>query len=304
MSPPPGSGGAAPAVKLAGSDPKDWATSEPAWWCPGCGDYGVLAALQRALANLGKRQEETVIVSGIGCSGKISGYVKSYGYHSLLGRALPAAQAIKTANKDLTVIVAGGDGDGYGIGAGHFLHAVRRNVDVTYIVMDNQIYGLTKGQMSPTSQLGFVTGTSPHGTVETPVKPLATAIANGATFVAQGFSGDMKHLMGLLEAGIRHEGFSLINVFSPCVTYNKVNTYQWFRDKLVKMDGTEITHDPTDKIEAIRKSLADEVFYGLYYEENKRPPYHAVAQGLQEAPLRKLPVVGGYDYRKILEEFR
>lgn len=292
---------AAPAAKV--SDPKDWATSEPAWWCPGCGDYGVLAALQRTLANLGKSHEETVVVSGIGCSGKISGYVKSYGYHSLHGRALPAAQAVKTANKDLTVIVAGGDGDGYGIGAGHFVHAVRRNIDVTYIVMDNRIYGLTKGQMSPTSDLGFVTGTSPHGTVETPSQPLALAIANGATFVAQGFSGDMKHLTGLLQAAIEHEGFSLVNVFSPCVTYNKKNTYQWFRDTLVKMDGTEVVHDPSDKMAALRMALAPETYYGLFYQE-KRAPYHAIAPGLQDKPLTKLPIEGGYDYGKILEEFR
>ncbi len=294
---------AAPAKEVKG-DMKEWQTSAPSWWCPGCGDFGVLAALQRALANLGLKNEETVIVTGIGCSGKLSGYVRAYGYHSLHGRALPPAQAIKLANKGLNVIVAGGDGDGYGIGAGHFLHAMRRNVNITYLVMDNLIYGLTKGQASPTSELGFITGTSPEGTIEAPIRPLALAMAAGATFVSQAFSGDMKHLMGTIEAGIQHEGFSLINTFSPCVTFNKKNTYQWFRDVLVKADdGSEIQHDPRDRAKALELIYSNDVYYGVLYEED-RPTLEGQLKGLQGPPLSSLDIARGFDYRPIVDSFR
>ncbi|MGI6127817.1 MAG: thiamine pyrophosphate-dependent enzyme, partial [Planifilum sp.] len=171
---------------------KDFRTNNRPTWCPGCGDYAVLSSLQKACADLGLEPEEVVLVSGIGCSGKISQHFGSYGFHSLHGRALPTAQGVKLANQDLTVIAAGGDGDGYGIGMGHFVHAVRRNVDLTYIVMDNHIYGLTTGQLSPTSDRGFKSKTSPQGSAEEPVKPVETAIVNGASFVAQAFSGDVK----------------------------------------------------------------------------------------------------------------
>ncbi len=281
-------------------DMKDWQTTAASWWCPGCGDFGVLAAIQRALANLGFANEEVVVVSGIGCSGKISGYVKAYGYHSLHGRALPPAQAIKLANKGLKVIAVGGDGDGYGIGAGHFLHAVRRNVDITYVVMDNHIYGLTKGQVSPTSDLGFVTATTPSGSIEAPVNPLALFLSAGGTYLAQGFSGDMKGLVGLIEDGIRHEGFSLLNVFSPCVTFNKKNTYAWYRDVLV--DAAKEGHDPTDKLAAFERVMSDKIHTGLLYRED-RPSYERLVKGLAGEPLAKMDL-RGFDYAPILDEFR
>ncbi|HWG92072.1 MAG TPA: 2-oxoacid:ferredoxin oxidoreductase subunit beta [Candidatus Thermoplasmatota archaeon] len=287
-------------------DIKDWQTAAPSWWCPGCGDFGVLAAMQRALANRGLNNEEVVVVSGIGCSGKITGYINSYSYHSLHGRATPPAQAIKLANKDLTVIVAGGDGDGYGIGAGHFVHAVRRNVDLTYIVMDNNIYGLTKGQVSPTSGLGFVTATTPEGNQDQPVNPLALFLAAGGTFLAQGFSGDMKGLTAMIEAAIEHKGFSLINVFSPCVTFNKKNTYAWYRDVLVDVNsGEEIKHDPSNKQMAMQRALDGRIYSGILYQE-KRPSYIDHTPTLQGPALASLKIEdkSQWNYAAALEEFR
>jgi len=210
---------------------------DAATWCPGCGDFSVMAALQRAAVNLGLEPHEMAIVSGIGCSSKISEYTRSYGFHGIHGRSLPVAQGAKMANPNLTVVAAGGDGDGYGIGAGHFIHAVRRNIDITYVVMDNQIYGLTKGQTSPRSAHDFVTKTTVKGNKEYPVDAISTALVNGGTFVSQGFSGNVVELAGIIEQAIRHKGFSLVNVFSPCVTFNKVNTYNFFKDHLVELNA-------------------------------------------------------------------
>src|SRR5271155_4127941 len=186
---------------------KDFATDTPSWWCPGCGDYGVLSALKSALAELGETPQNVAFVSGIGCSGKISGYLHAYAFHGVHGRALPVATGVKLANRNLTVIAAGGDGDGYAIGAGHFVHALRRNPDITYIVMDNQTYGLTKGQSSPTSSTGYVTGTSPGGHPEAPINGLALALAAGATFLARGFSAQPKQLVEMIKKAIAHRGF-------------------------------------------------------------------------------------------------
>jgi 2-oxoglutarate ferredoxin oxidoreductase subunit beta len=219
-------------------------------WCPGCGDFSVQAAIQRALANIGKKPHDVVLISGIGCSGRISGYVNTYGFHAVHGRALPTAQGVKLANRDLTVIAAGGDGDGFGIGLNHFMHAVRRNMDITYIVMDNQIYGLTKGQHSPTSAAGFKVKTTPHGNIENPLVPTKLALAAGITFLAQGFSGDVQQLVSLVEKAILHKGFSLLNVFSPCVTYNKVNTYDWYKEHIVKLDDRH-DYDSTNMANAM-----------------------------------------------------
>ncbi len=226
--------------------PKDFATATPAWWCAGCGDYGVLAALKAALAELGREPKDVAFVSGIGCSGKISGYVHSYAFHGVHGRALPVATAVKLANRDLTVVAAGGDGDGYAIGAGHFMHAVRRNADITYIVMDNQTYGLTKGQSSPTSATGYVTGTSPQGNPDAPINGLAVALAAGGSFLARGFSAHPKKLVELLKTAIEHEGFSVVEVMSPCVTYNKINTFAWFKENTHYVDAAP-GYDPADR---------------------------------------------------------
>jgi 2-oxoglutarate ferredoxin oxidoreductase subunit beta len=236
----------------------DWRAERPTW-CPGCGDFAVLAALQRALAAVGAEPRDTVIVGGIGCSGKIAGYIGCYGFHGLHGRALPVATGIKLANRRLTVVAAGGDGDGYGIGLGHFLHTVRRNPDITYIVMDNHVYGLTKGQASPT------TDPAPGGTGDRPVHPLLLALASGGTFVAQAFSGNVNHLTEVVERGLRHPGFALINVFSPCVTYNKVNTYEFYRDHLTYLGDD---YSPDDRGRAIATvARYNDLVCGVLYEE-------------------------------------
>lgn len=192
-------------------------------WCPGCGDFGVLNSLRKACLDLELKPHDILTISGIGCSSNFPGYFNSFGMHTLHGRSLPVATGAKMANHDLTVIVTGGDGDGYGIGGNHFTHTARRNVDLTYIVMDNEIYGLTTGQLSPTSQLNMKTKSSPHGSIEFPFNPVTSAIMNGATFVARGYSSDTKHLTMLMEQAIRHKGFALISVFSPCITFNHDN---------------------------------------------------------------------------------
>src|SRR6059036_396217 len=201
-------------------------------WCPGCGDFSVLAALQTALFELGLKPHQICVVSGIGCSSNLPGFINTYGLHTLHGRALAVATGAQLANHRLKVIVTGGDGDGYGIGGNHFLHTMRRNVDLTYIVMDNQVYGLTTGQVSPTSIKGMKTKSTPFGSVENQVNPIPLAIAGGATYVARGFTGQQKHLVDLIKGGIRHRGFALIDVFSPCVTYNHDNSHEFFKTRV------------------------------------------------------------------------
>ena len=235
-------------------------------WCPGCGDFSVQAAIQRALGNLGRAPHEVVIVSGIGCSSRLPGYINAYGFHSIHGRSLPLAQGVKLANPALTVLACGGDGDGFAIGLGHTIHAMRRDLDITYIVMDNHVYGLTKGQVSPRSDRGFVTKTSPDGSAETPVSALELALSAGAGFVAQGFSKELNELASLIEAGIRHVGFSFINVFSPCVTFNKVNTYDWYSQRLQKVDNLP-GYDRNNRMAAMQRVMETEgLITGLIYQ--------------------------------------
>ncbi len=222
-------------------------------WCPGCGDYGVVAAVEMAVKKLGLPSHEVVIVSGIGCSSNLPHFLSSYGFHSIHGRALPVAEGIRWANHGLTVIGTGGDGDGFGIGAGHFVHAMRRNVKLTYVTMDNQIYGLTTGQASPTSMMGQKTKSTPRGVIENPVDPIALALASGATYVARGFSGDVKHLADLVANGLRHRGFAFIDVMSPCVTYNKINTFDFFRQRVYKLESSG--HDPANIVTAWQRAL-------------------------------------------------
>ncbi|MBP1934144.1 2-oxoacid:ferredoxin oxidoreductase subunit beta [Ammoniphilus resinae] len=238
-------------------------------WCPGCGDFSVLAAIQKAAVNLNIEPENFVLQSGIGCSGRISGYLNVYGMHTMHGRSLAVAQGVKLANRDLTVVCAGGDGDGFGIGGNHFVHAARRNIDITYIVMDNQIYGLTKGQMSPTSPKGFLTKSSPEGNPESPISPLQLALSANASFIAQGFSGDIKHITSLIEQGIRHKGFAFINIFSPCVTFNKVFTYDFFKQNIVNLDD-DPQYDSTDRTMAFDKvEQTDGFVKGLIYRKER-----------------------------------
>ena len=255
-------------------------------WCPGCGDFGTMNGMMKALANTGNHPDETFIVAGIGCSGKIGTYMHSYALHGVHGRALPVGTGVKLANPDLEVMVAGGDGDGYSIGAGHFVHAVRRNVDMTYVVMDNRIYGLTKGQFSPTSREDFETSTSPDGTMMSPVNPLALALAAGATFIAQSFSSDALRHAEIVEAAIEHDGFGFVNVYSPCVTFNDVDTYDYFRDTLV--DLKDEGHDPTDYDAAKEVILdADREYQGVVYQDEDSVPYdqrHGLDENMAEIP--------------------
>ena len=259
-------------------------------WCPGCGDFGVLAAVQKALVELQIPNHQIVTVSGIGCSSNFPGFIETYGMHTLHGRSLPVATGVKMANHELTVLVTGGDGDGFGIGGNHFIHAMRRNIDLTYIVMDNQIYGLTTGQTSPTSRLGMKTKSTPYGNIESPINPITMALAAGATFVARGFSGEQKHLTELIKQAIQHKGFSFLDVFSPCVTYNKDNTFQWFRPRVKKLED-DSSYDPTDWLAAMEKSTlwGDEIPIGKFFERTDLPSLHEAEPVTQHGTMVSRP---------------
>lgn len=264
---------------------KDFRNNVKPNWCPGCGDFSVQAAIQRAAANVGVIPEQLAVVSGIGCSGRISGYINSYGLHGIHGRSLPIAQGVKMANRELTVIASGGDGDGFAIGMGHTIHAIRRNIDVTYIVMDNQIYGLTKGQTSPRSEMGFKTKSTPEGSIESSLSVMELALSSGAGFVAQSFSSDLKELTSLIEQGMNHKGFSLINVFSPCVTFNKINTYAWFKENLISLSTIE-DYDPENRMKAMTTLMTyDGLVTGLIYQNKQKPAYESLVKGFKEESL-------------------
>lgn len=269
--------------------PKDFATATPSWWCAGCGDFGVLAALKQACADLALEPRNVAFISGIGCSGKISGYLHSYAFHGVHGRALPTATAVKLANKDLTVIIAGGDGDGYAIGAGHFLHAVRRNPNMTYIVMDNQTYGLTKGQSSPTSMLGFKAGPHPEGNPDAPVNGLAIALAAGGTFVARGFSSEPKQMTEMIKEAVRHPGFAVVEVMSPCVTFNKINTYKWFKENVYHVEDIA-DYDTADRARAFATLMQPgKIPLGIFYRE-LRPTLEDLTLAKESAPIASLAI--------------
>ena len=255
-------------------------------WCPGCGDVGVLAAVQKALVELQIPVHNVVTISGIGCSSNFPGYMNTYGMHTLHGRALAVATGLKLANHELTVLVTGGDGDCFGIGGNHFVHTMRRNVDLLYIVMDNQIYGLTTGQTSPTSRIGMKTKSMPFGNIEAPVNPISLALAAGATFIARGYSAEQKHLTELIKQGIEHRGFSFLDVFSPCVTYNHDNTYQWFRPRVKKLEDDR-DYDSADWTAAMGKSLlwGEEIPIGKFFERTDVPTLHGAEPVLNEGPL-------------------
>ncbi|MDI7741545.1 2-oxoacid:ferredoxin oxidoreductase subunit beta [Lysinibacillus fusiformis] len=283
---------------------KDFRNSVKPNWCPGCGDFSVQAAIQRAAANVGIEPHELAVVAGIGCSGRIAGYINSYGFHGIHGRALPIAQGLKMANRDLNVIASGGDGDGFAIGMAHTVHAIRRNIDVTYVVMDNQIYGLTKGQTSPRSAQGFITKSTPGGAIEPSLKPLEVALSAGATFVAQGFSTDIKELTALIEAGIQHKGFSFINVFSPCVTYNKINTYEWFKEHLTKLADIE-GYDSQNRELAMQTVMEKEgLVTGIIYQDLETKSYQEKVPGYSEQPLAELDMnLNEGQFNELVKEF-
>jgi 2-oxoglutarate ferredoxin oxidoreductase subunit beta len=276
---------------------KAYETPNRPTWCPGCGNFGIWQAMKKAYEQLDLQFEDFVEVWGIGCHGNGADFTRCQGFHALHGRALPVATGLALSNPELKVIVEMGDGDCYGIGGNHLLHACRRNIGLTAIAHNNQIYGLTTGQASPTTEQGMRTPSTPSGVLEEPVNTVGLAIAEGATFVARGFAGDIPHLTGLIVDAIEHKGFALLDVFQPCVTWNKLNTFAWFRDRVYKLEETD--HDPTDKIRAFDLSLTTyhemtctpeqcRVPIGVLYRE-ERPTY---ADGLPQLtePLWKRAV--------------
>jgi 2-oxoglutarate ferredoxin oxidoreductase subunit beta len=245
----------------------DYAGLQPAW-CPGCGNFGILKALNKALVEMEIEPHQLLLVSGIGQAGKLPHYTRGNVFNSLHGRPVSPAIGAKIANPELVVIAVSGDGDGYGEGGNHFIHTARRNHDITYLVHNNQVYGLTKGQASPTSDAGFVTKTTPYGAAN-PVNPISLAIVSGAGFVARGFAGDSEHLAGLIKKGITHRGFSLIDILQPCVSFNHKNTFQWYRERVYKLDDEE-SYNPGDKRAALEKALewGERIPIGVIYEED------------------------------------
>ena len=252
-------------------------------WCPGCGNFAILEALKKALVDLAIAPHQLLMVSGIGQAGKLPHYTKGNIFNSLHGRAVPVAIGAKIANTQLTVIVIGGDGDGYGEGGNHLLHASRRNHDLTYLIHNNQVYGLTKGQASPTSDQGFITKTTPYGSPQ-PLNPMLLAIAAGASFVGRGFAGDIDHLSQLIKQGITHQGFSVIDILQPCVSFNPLNTYQWYQQRVYKLDDT--SYSPTNKQVAFMKAQewSDGIPVGIIFKED-RSTYEEQFTALKNRPL-------------------
>ncbi|MBN1139001.1 MAG: 2-oxoacid:ferredoxin oxidoreductase subunit beta [Anaerolineae bacterium] len=276
---------------------QDYKSKVKPTWCPGCGDYGLLAALYQALARLQLDPARTMIVSGIGCSSRLPFFVKTYGFQTAHGRVLPVAMGVKIANPGLTVIAVGGDGDGFSIGGGHLVHAVRRNPDITYVVMDNQIYGLTKGQTSPTSPLGIKTKSTPFGSADAPINPMAWVLASGVSFAARGFSGDPKLLIDLIAAAVQHRGFAFIQAMSPCPTFN--NTYDLWRGKVESLPAD---HNPEDRLEALAQAIRqDAIPLGVFYRE-ARPTLESHTR-VTDHPA-KGQAGAGFDVRGLLESYR
>jgi 2-oxoglutarate ferredoxin oxidoreductase subunit beta len=240
-------------------------------WCPGCGDFSILESLEGALTELGLKPHEVLIVGGIGQAAKTPQYLNANGFAGLHGRALPPAAAAKIANHNLKVIINTGDGDSYGEGGNHFIHNIRRNVDMTHFVHDNQIYGLTKGQSSPTSDIGHVTDFTPDGVINQALNPILTAIALGAGFVARAFSGDKEHLKEMMKEAINYNGYALVDILQPCVSFNKVNTFAWYKKRVYKVTGDD-AYNPNDKIAAMTKALewGDKIPLGVIYREDKK----------------------------------
>lgn len=246
---------------------KDLKTKQEPNWCPGCGNFSIWNSLKKAISELKLKPEKVVITSGIGCSSKHPHWIRVNAFNGLHGRLLPLAMGAKLANKDLTVISTGGDGDGYSEGTNHFIHWCRSNIDTTYIVHNNQIYALTKGQTSPTSEEGFITKTTPYGSVEKALNPILLAIASGATFVARAFAGDMEHMTGIMKAAIKHKGAALVDILQPCVTFNKINTYEWYKKRVYKLKK------PLKKrSEALKKAMewGEKIPIGVFYQSKEK----------------------------------
>ncbi len=270
---------------------KDYQGGEKPTWCPGCGNFAILNGVTRALVDLGLAPHEVFMATGIGCGSKLPHYTHVNGIHSLHGRPVPIAQGAKLANHGLPVIIVHGDGDGYGEGLGHFAHEVRRNPDVTEIVQNNKIYGLTKGQYSPTSERGKRTPTSPAGSLEWGVEPLALAITHGATFVARGYSGDLKHLQWLIGEAVEHKGYALVDVLQPCVTFNRERAFDFYNERVYKLEDEE-GYDPTARTAAWERAQewGERIPIGIFYRVEPIPSYEEEVAALQAGPLVEQPL--------------
>jgi len=241
----------------------------PPTWCPGCGNYSIWNELKRALDELKIPQYKILIVYGIGCSGNMYNTIKTFGWHSLHGRAVPTAVGAKLANKDLTVIVVGGDGDGLGEGMGHFIHGLRGNTDITYLIHENKVYGLTTGQSAPTSEKGFVTKSTPEGLIEVPANPISLALAAGGGFVSRGYVGKPQQLKDLIKQAILHKGFSLVDILQPCITFNKQNTYQYYNDKVYDLQAENHQTNNFDQAFAKSREWGAKIPLGLFYQDTR-----------------------------------
>jgi 2-oxoglutarate ferredoxin oxidoreductase subunit beta len=283
---------------------KDYAGFVKPTWCPGCGDFGILNAVKQGLVKAGLAPHEVLVVSGIGCGSKLPDYANVNGFMTLHGRPLPIATGAKLANHGLHVITVHGDGDSMGLGMGHFIHTARRNLNITDLIQNNQIYGLTKGQYSPTSDMGFVTKTSPDGAFEMAANPIALALAAGGTFLARGFAGDAKGLAELIAQAVQHKGYSLVDILQPCVTFNKKNTYDWYRERVY--DLAETGHDPSDRVAAFQKALewGDRIPLGVIYQ-TQLPTYDEQVPGLKHGPVatRKLQKLSAAEIEGLRAEF-
>jgi 2-oxoglutarate ferredoxin oxidoreductase subunit beta len=278
---------------------EDYKGQTPAW-CPGCGNFGILKAYKDAMVDLGMEPHQFTIVSGIGQAGKFPHYVRCNTFNGLHGRGLPVATGIRLSNHEMPVIAFAGDGDCYGEGGNHFIHAVRRNINVKLFVHDNQIYGLTKGQPSPTSMEGMVTKNQPFGVFSEQLNPLAFAVALDCSFVARGFAGETEHLTKLMKEAILHKGFSLVDILQPCVTFNKINTFDWYRQRVYHIESE---HNPENRIEAFQRSLewGEKIPLGIIYK-NHRPILEERIPVIKDKPLIKQ----GFNLSKIdtiLQEF-
>jgi len=287
---------------------KDYASPVRPTWCPGCGDFGVLNALKRALVEVELAPHEVVIYTGIGCGSKLPDYMRVNGFTSLHGRPIPIAQGAHLANHGLKAIVVAGDGDTYGEAGNHLIHALRRNADITLMVQNNRVYGLTKGQYSPTSPKGFPTKTSPppEGAIDRPVNPIALALAAGATFIGRSWSGDMKHLIDMMVRAIRHEGAALLDIFQPCVTFNRNYAYDFYRERVYKVQEEE-GYDPSDREAAWRKAheWGDRIPIGVIYQVEDQPTYEKQVPTLDAGPLveREFRTWTEEDYADLEAEF-
>ena len=282
---------------------EDFYSDDPIAWCPGCGNFSILKALKKALVELEQAPDKLVIVSGIGQAPKTPHYLRCNCFNGLHGRTLPVATGIKLANHKLTVLAQGGDGDGYAEGGNHFLHAMRRNVDITYLVHNNQVYGLTKGQASPTSEYGFVTKTTPQGALSPACNPLLLAIASDCSFVARGFAGETDHLAALIKEGIQHKGFALIDILQPCVSFNRVNTFEWYSKRVYKLNA-EAHYRPEDRLSAFEKAQEwdDKIPIGVLYR-SQRPTLEEQLPAIADQPL-VAQKIAPEAFSRLLESFK